>query len=233
MFRLNETTKKITRYIYWSSIIGLAFGAATPRLLRSVRAANQQVVPYTVTLQDYAIKPDGASSPTFKMIIGVRSDGSRVLEASSTVAGKPFAERILNLASGTTSYIIETKHQKSRTFDASKTDLSWLPNPRTCERPGIQVAGTEQVGQYRTVKIVDGSITEWLALDYGCALIKDRAEWPDGQMSAKRLVSLVPGEPSASLFDDPADFNEVQPSVLFPSPRAEEQDAYYYSHRPH
>jgi hypothetical protein len=93
--------------------------------------------------------------------------------------------------------------------------------------------GEDVIGGYRAVRLTYGSTTHWFALDYGCALIKDRAEWPDGQMSEKRLVALIPGEPGPSLFDDPAGFQEVPPSRwLPPGPGVSGRDAYYESHRP-
>jgi len=96
--------------------------------------------------------------------------------------------------------------------------------------------GEEVIAGYRAVKLTSGVTAQWFALDYGCALIKDRAEWPDGQMSEKRLVALIPGEPAPSMFDDPAGFQEVPPSRwLSPGVSINAQDgsdAYYESHRP-
>jgi hypothetical protein len=70
-------------------------------------------------------------------------------------------------------------------------------------------------------------------VDYGCALIKDRADWEDGQASEKILVALIAGEPSPVLFEDPAGFEEVPPSQLFlGASDILTMDAYYYTHRP-
>ena len=41
-------------------------------------------------------------------------------------------------------------------------------------------------------------MTRWLALDYGCAPLREKAEWNDGQASEKRLVSLAPGHDRVS-----------------------------------
>jgi hypothetical protein len=54
----------------------------------------------------------------------------------------------------------------------------------------------------------------------------------NGESSEKRMVSLSLGEPSPSLFDDPAGFEEVPPSQLFPHCKLDTLDEYYYSHRP-
>lgn len=199
-----------------------------------------RAIPYTVVLQDYRLKPDGTAVPTMKLIIAVRSDGSRAMESVTTVPGNNFAERILTFSSGRKSYIIESSQRKSTTFDPTRHTSSppWLPDPQNnCLIPGSnvqqKVVGIEDVGGYRTVKLTtSGAITLWLAIEHGCALIKDRAEWNDGEVSEKRLVAFVQGEPSPSLFDDPAGFEEVPPSVIFPGPMPASEDSYYYAHRP-
>jgi hypothetical protein len=133
---------------------------------------------------------------------------------------------------------MEIQRRKSTTLDIDRYKPErWLQDARNnCIAPGAEsgwaVVGEEVVGGYRAVKVTSGQITQWLALDYGCALIKDRADWGDGQSSEKRLVSLFSGEPSAGLFDDPGDFEEVPNSKLFPGPNASDRDVYYNSHRP-
>jgi len=139
-------------------------------------------------------------------------------------------------------YIFKRPDQqlKTTTFDPARNLLAWgLRDPgNSClisgfpdEKPG----GEDVIEGYRAVKLTSGPTTQWFALDYGCAPIKDRAEWPDGQMSEKRLVALIPGEPAPSMFDDPAGFQEVPPSRwLLPSDAniSAQEDAYYESHRP-
>jgi hypothetical protein len=136
-------------------------------------------------------------------------------------------------------YVMQHQQLKTTTFDPAKNLaghwlrdsgnnclISGLPPPRKPD-------GEDVINGYRAVKLNYGSTPHWFALDYGCALIKDRAEWPDGQMSEKRLVAFMPGEPSPSLFDDPAGFQEVRPSPLFSDrPNATIEDAYYASHWP-
>src|ERR1700732_2291358 len=109
-------------------------------------------------------------------------------------------------SSGKKAYIMELKHQKSTTFDPGRSSVNSLADPNNnCSVSGSdlkqQVVGEEVINGYRTVEITSGPITQWLALDYGCAVVKDRAEWGDGQVSEKKLIALIPGEPSASLFD--------------------------------
>ncbi len=73
-------------------------------------------------------------------------------------------------------------------------------------------AGEESVAGYRTAKIARNTITEWYALDYGCAMVKDRWGFETGEMSEKELVALTPGEPEPALFEVPANAAEVPPS---------------------
>jgi hypothetical protein len=134
-------------------------------------------------------------------------------------------------------YIMQHLQVKTTTFDPAKNlAAQWLRDSgNNCLISGFQQNpdGGEVIEGYRAVRLTHGPTTQWLALDYGCALIKDRAEWPDGQISEKRLVALIPGEPAPSVFDDPAGFQEVPPSRwLPPGTNISAEDAYYESHRP-
>lgn len=212
-----------------------------PAAAQSDRASSQptQVFqPYTAVLQDYTLQRNGAAVPSFRLTVAVRSDASRAWEATNSNPASPFSERILNFASGQKTYVLQRLQLKSTTFDAARGIPSgWLPDPaNNCLLSGSslqQFVREEVVGGYRTAKVTQGPTTQWLALDYGCALIKDRAEWPDGEASEKRLVALIPGEPAISIFEDPAGFQEVPPSRFLPAPYASHtEDAYYQSHRP-
>ena len=71
------------------------------------------------------------------------------------------------------------------------------------------------------MKIVRDIITEWHALDYGCALVKDRWDFSATEFTEKELVALVGGEPDATLFDVPANYREVPPSESMWGPKKE------------
>jgi len=198
-------------------------------------------IAYTVILQDYLTQANGSVVPTIRMTVAVRGDGSRVMEFTSTNdPEKPSSERIVDFSSGEKMYVLENDRRTSTTFDPTRTITRWLPDPRNnCLVQGSdaqQFAGEEIVNGYRTAKLTAGPTTQWVALDYGCAAVKDRADWGNGESSEKRLVSLILGEPSLSLFDHPAGFEEVSLSQLFPGshsgPQQEVGDEYYYSHRP-
>ena len=197
-------------------------------------------IAYTVILQEYLTQANGSVLPTIRMTVAVRGDGSRVMEFTSTNdPEKPSSERIVDYSSGEKMYVLENDRRTSTTFDPTRTITRWLPDPRNnCLVQGLdeQFAGEEIVNGYRTAKLTGGPAARWLALDYGCAVVKERADWGNGESSKKRMVALTLGEPSPSLFDHPAGFEEVPLSKLFPGslsgPQQEVEEKYYYSHRP-
>lgn len=217
--------------IFWLAVLVLTLNGVRiyKSELKAVLLPNQTTA-YTVILQDYALQDD-LRVPTGRFIYAVRSDGSRVIEATGR-------QRILDFASGKRQTVIESGHRKTTMFDPDVVKgTPWLPDPRNnCSIQGLEsqrVVGEEVVDGFRTVKVTNGPTTQWHALDYGCALVKDRADWGNGQASEKILVVLIAGEPSPVLFEDPAGFEEVPPSQLSPGvPGKETLDAYYYNHRP-
>ena len=230
------------RIIFLAAVIGLAINAF--RIHQpTLKAAplSGKVVPYTVVLQEFHLERDGTAVPSVKYAYAIRGDGSRANETTSSDPANPSSERILDFSSGKQMYIFRPLQVKTTTFDPAKyLAANWLRDSgNNCLISGFQEKpeGEEVIEGYRAVKLsYDESITQWFALDYGCALIKDRAEWPDGQKSEKRLVALIPGEPAPSMFDDPAGFEEVPPSRwLSPSvgtSALNAVDAHYQSHRP-
>jgi hypothetical protein len=234
----NPFNRRVVAYIFWALVIALAVNAFRinqPTLKAALLPAR--VVPYTAVLQEFQLQQDGTAVPSFKYTQAIRGDGSRAMEITSSSPASPSSERILDFSSGKETYIFHPQQLKSTTFDPAKyRAANWLRDAgNSCLISGFpeKPDGEEVVEGYRTVKLTYESTTQWLALDYGCAPVKGRAEWPDGQMSEKRLVVLIAGEPSPSLFDDPAGFQEVPPSGwLPPVARRSGVDAYYESHRP-
>ena len=102
----------------------------------------------------------------------------------------------------------------------SKCLLSMAGPPMTFPSQDVFV-GEETVAGYRTAKITAGIITSWYALDYGCALVKDRWEFSATEVSEKELVALIAGEPDPSLFNVPAHYREVPPSERLLGPKKE------------
>jgi hypothetical protein len=238
----NTFSKRVVRYIFWAMVIALAVNAFRIQLptLKAAKAAllPAKVVPYTVVLQEFHLQRDGTAVPSFKLTQAIRGDGSRAMEMTSSNPASPSSERILDFSSGEKMYVMQHLRLKSTTFDPARNlSAHWLRDSgNNCLISGFEEKpdGEDVIQGYRVVKLTYRSINQWFALDYGCALIKDRAEWPDGQTSEKRLVALIPGEPAPSMFDDPAGFEEV-PFSRWRSSDAHTsalEDAYYQSHRP-
>jgi hypothetical protein len=237
----NTFNKRVVAYIFWAFVIVLTVNAFRIHLstLKAAKAAllPTKIVPYTVVLEESTLQRDGTAIPSVKYIYAIRGDGSRAFEVTASNPASPSSERILNFSSGRKMYIMQHLRLKTTTFDPARNlSAHWLRDSgNNCLISGFpeKPDGEEVIGGYRAVKLTYGPTTQWFALDYGCALIKDRAEWPDGQKSEKRLVALIPGEPAPSVFDDPAGFEEAPPSRLFPGrPNAIREDEYYSSHRP-
>ncbi len=227
----NYLVKPTLGHVFWLAVLVLTLnGVRIHRPALKAALLPTTIAAYTVILQDYALR-DGLRIPTGRFIYAVRSDGSRVVE----VTGR---QRLIDFASGKRQTVIESSRRKTTTFDPDLAKgAPWLPDPGNhCSIQGLdtqRVAGEEVVNGYRTVKVTNGPTTQWYALDYGCALLKDRADWEDGQASEKILVALIVGEPSPVLFEDPAGYEEVPPSQAAPGvPAMETMDDYYYSHRP-
>jgi hypothetical protein len=238
----NAFNRRVVALIFLALVIALTANASRIHL-PTLKAAllPAEVVPYTVVLQEFWLQRDGTTVPRGKDIIAIRGDGSRASEMTNSdpESRSSDTERILDFSSGKRMYIFSLGQLKSTWFDPAKIlAAQWLRDPaNNCLLSGLEEKpdGEEVIEGYRAVKLIeDASVTQWFALEYGCALIKGRFEWPDGQgMSEKRLVALILGEPAPSMFDDPAGFQEVPPSRwLPPQANLSAQDAYYESHRP-
>lgn len=182
----------------------------------------------------------------------VRSDGSNLVQ----LKGSNTARRI-NFASGAMVQTDDAAAKKSTTMAEQPLNAAaWHRDPQTScvdrmdGRPWTSQpvsVSQETVAGYRTAKIVVKNDTRWLALDYGCALVKSITDLGARGRSETVLVSLTPGEPAAALFAVPDNFQEGPPSALTPRPsddvcgpdcKAAQQAAFdkmdqaYWAHRP-
>lgn len=236
----NLFNRRVVAYVFWAAVIALivnAFRINQPTL-KAALLPERVLMPYTVVLQEFHLKREGTAVSSVRYTYAIRGDGSRAMEITSNITGSPGTERIVDFSSGKKMYTFSTQQLKSTTFAPAKNRAAnWLRDSgNNCLISGLQEKSVGEEG-YRAVKLShDGTITQWFALDCGCALIKDRAEWPDGQMSEKRLVALIPGEPAPSMFEAPAGFQEVPPSRWLPPGvdmnARDDSDAFYQSHRP-
>jgi len=225
----------------WRTILRLAFvvvvigiSAQAGRLLhlrinaRNIARAARvgRPISYTVTLRETVHGPDGTTTLGPEYTFAVRSDGSTVLRW----VGKG-SQRLLYFSSGFQVDTNEGTNTKSSMMFPNLNPARLQRNPDSrclnsmagmpITSPPETFLGEEIVAGYRTAKIADGLTTSWHALDYGCALVKDRWDFSATEVSEKELVALVPGEPDKALFDVPAHYREVLPSERIRGPKKE------------
>ena len=225
----------------WRTILRLVFvlvvitiAAQAGRLLHlqikartDARAARVgRPIPYTVTLRSTVHGPNGTTTSGLEFTHAVRSDGSKLFRS----IGKG-SQRILYFSSGFQVDTNEEDKTKSSMRRSNENPATWQRDPDSkclnslAGKPMTSARetflGEETIAGYRTVKIADGIITSWYALDYGCALVKDRWDFSATEVSEEELVGLVAGEPDANLFDVPAHYREVPPSERILGPKKE------------
>lgn len=207
--------RRMWYFLFWVAVVALSLNLGRSWLAKAHAQAAPVPVPYTVTLEQVLITQDGRTTLGMTQQWAIRSDGAR---ASKVVmhTGPAFAQRNLDFPSGKHIVIVESAAKKS-TIVNEFGPPTWIRNPaNNCVLLPIEhYVGEETVSGYRTAKLVQGTVTRWLALDFGCALVKDIADWGEKGRNETRLVSLTSGEPSVDLFVDPVDFKEVPMSELF------------------
>jgi hypothetical protein len=194
----------------------------------NVQAARvRKPIPYTVTLRETVHGPDGTTTQGPEYTFSVRSDGSTLLRWVDKGS-----QRILNYSSGLQVDTNQETLAKSSISKAGENPASWQRDPDSkclnsmagqpmTSPPDEVFLAEETIAGYRTAKITNGSITSWHALDYGCALVKERWEFSAIEVSEKELVALVAGEPDPGLFDVAAYYREVPPSERILGPKKE------------
>ncbi len=224
--------RTILRWLLVLVVIGLA--AQAGRLVHlqikartDKRAARVgRPIPYTATLREIVHGPNGMTTPGPEYTYAVRSDGSILMRT----VGKG-SQRTLYFSSGFQVDTNEGTNTKSSITKPNANPASWQRDPdskclnslagKSMTSPPETFLGEETIAGYRTAKIANGIITSWHALDYGCALVKDRWDFSATEVSEKELVALVAGEPDATLFDVPAHYREVPPSERILGPKKE------------
>ena len=237
------TLHKVLNLAFWLIVIALLINIghlSLPRLRVYARALTPgpAALPYTSILKETVYDAQGHSKPGGNYTWAVRSDGSRVtrMEAAGHV------QRNVDFSSGKRVEIDELHNRKSTTTYSDVDANSWVRDPKSgCVNsmngqslmPEGAVVGKEDVSGYQTVKIAGGGMTGWYAPEYGCALLKFEADWGSNEKSEQELVTLIAGEPSATLFAIPDNFTEAAPSKLFgslPPDVARRYDDRYYAH---
>jgi len=232
--------KLVPRLLFVLVIIGMV--ALAGRLIQSrLRAQGvRQVgpIPYTVILRETVHHSDGTATVALEVTWGIRSDGSSVRRFVHT-REPASSERTMQFSSGLEVAINELTNARTSMMKKSLLpSTNWQRDPSSkcinsfAGKPMTSMtetfAGEETVAGYRTAKVASNVITAWYALDYGCALVKDRWGFETGEVSEKELVALTGGEPNPALFEVPANAAEVPPSerLLGPTRKCRDCDAH-------
>jgi hypothetical protein len=198
----------------------------------SVQAARQdRSIPYTVILRETVHQPNGTTTVAMEVTWAIRSDGSTVRRFVHK-SDRADSQRTVQFSTGLEVAINELTNSKTSMMKKSLLPASgWQRDPSSrcinslAGKPMTSTTETfvseETVAGYRTAKVVSDVITAWYALDYGCALVKDRWGFETGEVSEKELVALTGGEPNPALFEVPANAAEVPPSERLLGPTKE------------
>lgn len=223
--------RTVLRWAFVLAVIVLAAQAGRLLHLQIKNRTNAQAarvgrpIPYTVTLRSTIHGPNGTTTPG-EFTHAVRSDGSTLFRS----VGRG-SQRTLYFSSGFQVDTNEGTNTKSSMRRPNENPASWQRDPDSkclnslAGKPMTSAPemflGEETIAGYRTAKIASGITTSWYALDYGCALVKDRWDFSATEVSENELVALVAGEPDANLFDVPAHYREVPPSERILGPKKE------------
>lgn len=190
--------------------------AHTGRIMHSKLKAQEVrqggPIPYTAILKESVLGADGTTKAGIEMTQAIRSDGSFALQVSyePTEGGKNKKFRTIKFATGKEVTIDELAGTQS-TIEKNVNPSRWQRDPNSkcinsftgktmVDSPQEVINGEEIIAGYRTIKILRNGATRWFALDYGCAMVKERMDWGSQGVSEKNLVALIAGEPQYALF---------------------------------
>lgn len=211
------------------------------------RQGPHAIHPVTVVLQETLTKADGKQVVGGKYTKAVRSDGSHVQinEILNPGSPAPAAQRTVTLASGLRSIIDEIRGTKmTERMEVGDLTGRYKDPASQCLRPlsggsgptigePAVLTGEELIEGYRVYVISVRNLTYWLAPELGCATLRIRTRYGDGEVSNQHAVKIAPGEPDGALFAIPADYREVPPSQFYEldpnSVEAKRRDALYHA----
>lgn len=207
------------RKLRW--LVGLSLGAyAVTVALRILPVHAQAIVPSTVVLAQMNTDAAGATHNAGTTVYATRSDGAVARLYSAPPNAPSYGGRIVRFPTGERDYILDARQIKSSTLMPQYSVAVAVRMPSAgCLQKGDADEGIEKIGSYGARKALHGGVTTWLAVDYGCAMIKERWEFKDGEVSEKNLVALMQGEPARSLFEVGQTLTEVAPSAILLGPK--------------
>ena len=215
------TLRRPITVAFWTAVVLLSANALRGVIASSdVSLPSATSSPYTAVLIETVTAPGRQSRVASITTIAMRSDRSTLSKLGPINKGS----RTLHFASG----LRVTTNDQTRKMTSSSGQVRRHQDrdaSRNCVRTGSGTqgetfAGLESVAGLRAAKLTetttDRLLTRWLALDYECAAVGLLFDFGDNEISRTDLVSFTPGEPHASLFDIPSDYQEGPPSILAP-----------------
>jgi len=233
---INAEVKSLLKWALIGVVVGgiVHVGQVVYSGLKAKEARVGSPIPHTVVLHETVVSPNGTVYKGANFTRAVRSDGSSLLWRAYENDNGPaynfmtYSERIIQFASGIKVTVNELTRMKStiaytvnsgrwQRDPASKCMNSFAGVPMVDSPPDV-ISGEETVSGYRAVRITRNNSTIWYALDFGCAMVKDRTEWAGQGYSEKSLVKLIPGEPDTSLYAIDGSIKEAPPSEMMLRP---------------
>lgn len=163
------------------------------------------VLPYTIELHESIIASDGARERGMVRIEARRGDGARASRIDFVRGRLVEAQRILWWTDGRRVVVDEIAGVKS-TVEGLPRPPSTRDPARECRRSGPEGKGREtmtgrhEILGFEVFEFKQANVVRWFAPLLECAELFVRLEYREGDVSEQRAVSVVPGEPSPSLF---------------------------------
>ena len=190
---------------------------------RKLGYLQEKIIPYTLTVREIRHDDSKGTILMNESVEARRSDGATVMRKFPLYKEGIGIERHISFPSGLIVVINEKASIKTSTQYKEVSLASAVRDPASkclnsfVNKPfqeGETIEGEEMVSGYKTVRINNGrGVLRWLALEHGCARIKDQIVWGPGEGKNETvLVSLVDGEPDSNLFEISGGLREVSPS---------------------
>ncbi len=192
-----------------------------------LRSSTSDPSPLTATIIEERYSP-GSTQPSYVeySLSAVRSDGSWAVISRRQAPDGRWVEMklVTSLASGTritvdptTESLVTFKLSKGAAsfFQSQRVACGKVPNPQRSTLLGYDVVElTEPFGPPEGTD----TVTRWLAPSLGCFPLKEvydiAAEGGGRWKTVRQALFVIPGEPSADLFNIPGNYTERSPSEL-------------------
>jgi hypothetical protein len=223
--------RRITIALVWVTAVALAINAGRLHYAGSARAQRQaaiqeltqtrpatlsgRVVPFTIALSE-VMKSRGRAIPGLYRIYAQRSDGAFAERLESVSGPAVTIDREVFLPDRL--LFVNDVLRRVRTNKMIVPLAESLRNPDTdclfnfrAGRFGADesIQRIETIDGHRTARIDSRGLSQWFATDLGCAMIRQRMQTSETDVSEQSMVFAIAGEPNPSLFQVARDYVEA------------------------